>query len=134
MIAAGMVARDDAGLETYCVNESRPWLASEAADRADAGRRLLLTFGVRLSLVLALAYGTTEAAAGCADPDDLSGADVALRKSVQYTDVSADEQKTCRGCAFFKSGTGGCGGCQILSGLVSAAGHCTSWSARGGDP
>jgi High potential iron-sulfur protein len=96
----------------------------------DAGRRLLLTFGIRLSLAVALLSGRSEAAAGCTDPDDLSGADVALRKSVEYTDLSSDDKKTCRGCAFFKAGTGGCGTCQILSGLVSAAGHCTSWSAR----
>ena len=113
-----------------CVIESRLWPTSEGANGADAGRRLLLAYGVRLSLALVLPYGKTEAAAGCTDPDDLSGADVALRKTVEYTDVSADDRKTCRGCAFYKSRTGGCGTCQILSGLVSAAGHCTSWSAR----
>jgi hypothetical protein len=92
-------------------------------------RRSLLTFGIRLSLAMALVK-ETEAAPGCTDPDDLSGADVALRKSVEYTDFSSDEKKTCRGCTFFKADTGGCGSCQILSGLVSAAGHCTSWSAK----
>ena len=100
----------------------------------DAGRRSLLTFGVCVSLAVAFANRASAAAAGCTDPDDLSGADLALRKSVEYTDFSSDDKKTCRGCAFFKAGTGGCGSCQILSGLVSAAGHCTSWSARAGGP
>jgi hypothetical protein len=88
---------------------------------------------MRLSLAMVL-IDKTEAAAVCADPDDLSGADVALRKSVEYTDSSSDDKKTCRGCAFFRAGTGGCGTCQILSGLVSTAGHCTSWSARTSGP
>jgi hypothetical protein len=112
------------------VIESRVSLISEGANGVDAGRRWLLTLGIRLALAMALDDGKTEAAASCTDPDDLSGADVALRKSVEYTDFSSDDKKTCRGCAFFKAGAGGCGTCQILSGLVSAAGHCTSWSAR----
>jgi hypothetical protein len=111
------------------VIESRLSLTPEGAG-VDAGRRMLLTFCAHSSFVLAFVYRKTEAAAGCTDPEDLSGADVALRKSVEYTDFSSDDKKTCRGCAFFKSGTGGCGTCQILSGFVSAAGHCTSWSAR----
>jgi hypothetical protein len=48
-----------------------------------------LTLGIRLSLAIALVDGKTEAAARCTDPDDLSGADVALRKSVEYTDFSS---------------------------------------------
>jgi hypothetical protein len=113
------------------VIKSRLSHTSEGANGADAGRRSLLKFGIRLSLAIAL-IRKIEAAAVCADPDDLSGADVALRKSVEYTDFSSDDKKTCHGCAFFRAGTGGCGTCQILSGLVSAAGHCTSWSARAG--
>jgi hypothetical protein len=112
------------------VIKSRLSLISEGANGADTGRRWLLTLGIRLGLALALVDSKTEAAASCTDPDALSGADVALRKSVEYTDFSSDEKKTCRGCALFKAGTGACGTCQILSGLVSAAGHCTSWSAR----
>lgn len=103
------------------------------AQTPETGRRSLLTFGVRLSLAVAFASGIA-AGAECADPDDLSGADVALRKSVEYTDFSTDDKKTCRGCMFFKAGTSGCGTCQILSGRVSAAGHCTSWSARASGP
>jgi hypothetical protein len=116
------------------VIESRVSFGSEGANGADAGRRSLLKFAIGLSLVLALLNGKAEVVAGCTDPDDLSGADVALRKSVEYTDKSSDENKTCRGCAFFKAGAGGCGTCQIVSGLVSATGHCTSWSARKSGP
>jgi hypothetical protein len=109
---------------------SRLSLGSESANAADVGRRWLLTTGIRVSLTMAFISGRSVLAAGCTDPDNLSGADVALRKSVEYTDLSSDEKKTCRGCGFFKAGSGGCGTCQILSGLVSAEGHCTSWSAR----
>ena len=109
--------------------KSRLALASEGADSVHAGRRRLLTLGIRASLAVAFINGRT-ALASCTDPDDLSGADLALRKSVEYTDLSSDAKKTCLGCAFFKAGAGGCGTCQILSGFVSAAGHCTSWSAK----
>jgi hypothetical protein len=104
--------------------------ASKNADAADLGRRRLLAIGIRVSLATAFINGRTALAAGCTDPDNLSGADVALRKSVEYTDLSSDEKKTCLGCGYFKAGSGGCGTCQILSGLVSATGHCTSWSAK----
>jgi hypothetical protein len=71
------------------VIKSRVSLISEGASGADRGRRWLLTLGIRLSLAIALVDGKTEAAARCTDPDDLSGADVALRKSVEYTDFSS---------------------------------------------
>lgn len=114
--------------------KSRLLRSSEGMNGMDAGRRSLLTFGVRVSLALAIANGRIAAASDCTDPDDLSGADVALRRSVEYTDSSSDDKKTCRGCTFFKAGANGCGTCQILSGRVSAAGHCTSWSARASGP
>jgi hypothetical protein len=110
--------------------KNRPSLTSEQADAAAAGRRSLLTMGISVSLAAAFICVRSVLAAGCTDPDDLSGADAALRKSVEYADFSSDEKKTCRGCAFFKAGTGPCGTCQILSGLVNADGHCTSWSAK----
>jgi hypothetical protein len=112
------------------VIKSRLSNSSAGENGADAGRRSLLRLGIWVSVAVAFANDTTAASADCTDPDDLSGADVALRKSVEYTDLSTDDKKTCRGCAFFKANAGGCGTCQILSGLVSAAGHCTSWRAR----
>ena len=113
---------------------SRLSRTSEGVNGADTGRRSLLTFGVRVALAVAFANARIAAASDCTDPDDLSGADEALRKSVEYTESSSDDKKTCRGCTFFKAGTSGCGTCQILSGRVSAAGHCTSWSARASGP
>ena len=116
------------------MNKSRLSRTSKRVSGADAGRRSFLTIGVRVSLAVAFAGARIAAASNCTDPDDLSGADLALRKSVEYTESSSDDNKTCRGCAFFKAGTSGCGTCQILSGRVSAAGHCTSWSARASGP
>jgi High potential iron-sulfur protein len=111
---------------------SRLSFPSDNEKGALGARRALLAIGIRFSLAVVLLDCRTgfAAAAGCTDPDDLSGADMALRKSVDYTELSSDEKTTCRGCAFFKLGTGECGTCQIVSGLVSAHGHCTSWSAR----
>jgi hypothetical protein len=112
--------------------KSRPSLPLDNEKSALGARRALLAIGIRFSLAIVLLDCRTAfaATAECTDPDDLSGADVALRKAVDYTDLSLDEKTTCRGCAFFKLGTGECGTCQIVSGLVSARGHCTSWSAR----
>ena len=56
--------------------KSRLLRSSEGMNGMDAGRRSLLTFGVRVSLALAIANGRIAAASDCTDPDDLSGADV----------------------------------------------------------
>jgi hypothetical protein len=120
--------------EDWRVNKSRLSLTLVGANGADAGRRVLLAFGIRVALAVGFVGCRAAGAAGCTDPDNLSGANVALRRSVEYTEFSSDDKKTCLGCGFFKASAGGCGTCQILSGLVSAAGHCTSWSARASGP
>ncbi len=110
----------------------RPHLARGHWIKFSAERRSILTLGLCVSFAANFLKGSAvlAAAARCTDPDDLSGADLALRKSVEYTDSSLDDKTTCGGCAFFKASPGECGTCQIVTGLVSARGHCTSWSAR----
>jgi len=109
----------------------QPYLSRDHWRKVSSGRRSILTLGICVSFAGVFLKGTAglAAAAGCTDPDDLSGADLALRKSVEYTDASLDDKTTCRGCAFFKASLGECGTCQIVTGLVSARGHCTSWRA-----
>jgi hypothetical protein len=72
---------------------SRLSRTSEGVTGADSGRRSLLTFCVRAALAVAFANARIGAASDCTDPDDLSGADVALRKSVEYTESSSDDKK-----------------------------------------
>ena len=92
-------------------------------------RRSLLATGFRFSLAAALIEADVVQAASCVDPDELSGADLSIRKSAEYVDVFPDETKSCRRCEFFTAGENSCGRCRALSGPVNASGHCTSWSA-----
>ena len=66
----------------------------------------------------------------CADMDTLTSAEKSVRRSLNYTESSADPERSCSGCDFFTAGAGGCGSCTIFSGgAVNPAGRCDSWSA-----
>ncbi|MFK8041675.1 high-potential iron-sulfur protein [Congregibacter sp.] len=74
--------------------------------------------------------GSAGVALVCANPDDMTSAQASVRKTLRYTEVSADTAKTCAGCAFFFATADGCGSCGIFDGnAVNSAGHCDSWSA-----
>lgn len=100
-------------------------------------RRILLVHACRIPIVAALgsiaACAEKTQVAQCADPDQLTDAEISLRTSVQYTERSRDAAQTCRGCAFFRASSGAseCGTCEIVNGSVSSNGHCASWSAKG---
>jgi hypothetical protein len=68
----------------------------------------------------------------CADPNALSVSENQMRKSLNYTEKSADGAKTCAACAFFAAGDTptACGKCEILQGPVNPAGHCDSWAEK----
>jgi High potential iron-sulfur protein len=95
-------------------------------------RRHFLLEAMRLPLALPFLNALqTHAAGTCADPDELSSSEQGLRKSLEYTDASADPAKVCATCAFFTpESQGPCGTCQILGGMTNARGHCTSWTRR----
>jgi hypothetical protein len=97
-------------------------------------RRIFLIRALGLPLITGsswLAAGcSSKPAATCVKEGDLTSSERSLRASLQYTDVSQDAAQRCSGCAFFKSSDASCGHCEMLSGLVSATGHCASWSAR----
>lgn len=80
----------------------------------------------------ACSSGQDESAAACVDPSQLTSGERSLRTTVRYNDRAANAQESCVTCAFFhpESAGAGCGRCDILSGTVSATGHCTSWSAK----
>ncbi|GAB3101062.1 hypothetical protein G8770_16250 [Aestuariicella hydrocarbonica] len=80
-----------------------------------------------------IATGCTDKATtqGCYDPEQLSNAQMNLRASLNYTDLSTSTS-ACRGCSYFTQGsqTADCGNCAIFNGSVSAKGHCSSWSPK----
>jgi len=76
--------------------------------------------------ILPLVGKRANAGASCTDPSSES-----LRSSLHYSDTAPNAAQSCSGCGFFTAGNGGCGTCTIMSGSVSATGHCDSWSARG---
>lgn len=54
-----------------------------------------------------------------------------LRGSLNYADPAPDAAKACRGCGYFRGEPkSACARCDIMSGPVSATGHCDSWVAR----
>ena len=92
------------------------------------GRRGLLAMAALAPFAL---LSAARAAAACYDPAALPLSQKSRRRSLGYTDVSADPAKRCGLCAYFTAGDGGCGTCQLLSGgPVSAASGCTSFAAR----
>ena len=70
-------------------------------------------------------------ASSCLGYATLSASDQQMRTSLNYEDESAVAGQYCANCRFYNApdDMAPCGGCQIFSGPVSPAGHCTSWAA-----
>jgi hypothetical protein len=79
-----------------------------------------------LSMATIASKGSRAAATSCTDAGSAS-----LRESLHYTDAASNPAEACGACGFFTASDGGCGSCTIMSGSVSAKGHCDSWSAKG---
>lgn len=93
-------------------------------------RRRFLRTAATLAASAALApqlIPLARAADSCTDP-----ASEALRVSMNYVSKAADAAQSCATCGFFAADEAkpACGGCQIMSGPVDAAGHCDSWSPK----
>lgn len=98
-------------------------------------------FFVRAGIVglSAAAVGSSISLFGCKkkgsegpDCTDLSGvpeAEVTMRNSLQYRDVSDQEGKHCENCNLFQAPaeSGQCGTCTLNLGPVSPQGYCNSW-------
>jgi hypothetical protein len=96
---------------------------------ANHHRRQFISFGLQSA---ALICASLSARATCVDPDELPGSVQSMRESLEYTDAASDTKAVCRGCSFFKPANtaDSCGHCEVLSGPVSATGHCVSWTKR----
>src|ERR1700743_1246030 len=91
-------------------------------------RRVAMRTGLQLACTCAalpLASSVRAATASCVEP-----ASEALRGGLSYMDPAANPQVACGACAFFKLSKDPCGQCEIMSGAVSAKGHCESWAPR----
>lgn len=69
------------------------------------------------------------AAAVCTDTTGLAAADVAIRSSLAYVDVSMEPGKSCLTCQQFIAPptAGTCGTCKVLKGPINATGYCKSF-------
>lgn len=75
------------------------------------------------------------AAATAPDPcTDVSGLDetaLAMRQNLDYVDVSTVEGQNCANCQLVKAAeAGGCHGCLLFAGPVTADGWCKNWVAK----
>jgi hypothetical protein len=96
-------------------------------------RRSLLTGSLQLTLlgtvgVIAAGCQKTPAVV-CANPDSLRDAEMSLRQSLHYTELSPRSEQVCARCGFFEASAGACGTCKLLKGPVNPKGHCDSWNA-----
>lgn len=94
-----------------------------------------VTLGGALALGLQSCGGESETATTqtvCANPETMSSSEASLRASLGYSPNSPDPAQNCGACAYFNSGTPGCGACDLLGGgQVNASGRCDSWAASG---
>ena len=96
-------------------------------------RRKLLERGVQISVAGAAVATAADAVAAeklCADPKAMDSGQKSIRMSLNYTEMSPDQTKTCSVCGFFSSTPDGCGQCQIFTGPANPKGRCDSWSQK----
>lgn len=70
--------------------------------------------------------------AACDDLSGLTDADIQMRETLQYVDVSTKEDQLCSNCQLYvvPEGDAPCGGCQIIKGPIAPGGWCSSWAAK----
>ena len=68
----------------------------------------------------------------CTDVTGLAPADVQMRTSQAYVEVSTHGAQNCGTCNFYTAPTaaGACGGCQVIRGPINPAGYCNLFVAR----
>ena len=90
------------------------------------------------ALLTACGGGGSESKAEAApDPcTDVSGLDenaLAMRKNLEYVEVSAVEGQNCTSCQLVKAAdANGCSGCLLFAGPVTAGGWCKNWVVKSG--
>jgi hypothetical protein len=70
-------------------------------------------------------------AAQCPGYNDLSQDQLAVRRTLNYVDVTPQQGQYCNNCRFLVEGPeyGECIGCQLFAGPVAPRGWCSSWAA-----
>lgn len=68
----------------------------------------------------------------CTDTSGLAPADVTVRTTLGYTDVSVEPGKMCEKCQQFlpPAAANTCGNCKILKGPINPKGYCKSFVAK----
>ncbi len=77
----------------------------------------------------AAACGKEKHVVSCNDTTGLAAADVQLRTTLAYVDISVEPGKSCARCLQFLPGPtpDACGACKILKGPVNPKGNCKSF-------
>jgi hypothetical protein len=72
------------------------------------------------------------AALVCTDTTGVAPADLSVRTSLLYTDISVEPGKTCTTCQQFIPNPAGnaCGTCKVLKGPINPKGYCKSFVAK----
>ncbi len=80
----------------------------------------------------AAACSKQPAALVCTDTSGLAPADVTVRTTLGYTDVSVEAGKMCSNCQQFvpAAAANTCGTCKILTGPINPKGYCKSYVAK----
>jgi len=67
----------------------------------------------------------------CLDLSGLTAAELKVRKSLNYVEVSPKPNKNCGNCNLYKAPENNqCGGCKIFKGPVTQKGYCKIWSKK----
>ena len=68
----------------------------------------------------------------CTDTTGLAPADLAVRTSLAYSDVSMEAGKLCSSCQQYLAApaASACGTCKILKGPINPRGYCKSYVAK----
>jgi hypothetical protein len=68
----------------------------------------------------------------CTDTSGLAPADLTVRTSLAYTDVSLEPGKMCSGCQQFvpSAAPSACGTCKVVKGPINPKGYCKSFVAK----
>jgi hypothetical protein len=75
----------------------------------------------------------TAAVDPCSDTSGLTQSDMDLRNNLGYVDNTEIAEQRCDNCQLYKlPENGGCGGCLLFNGPVTAGGWCKSWVTNQG--
>jgi hypothetical protein len=91
------------------------------------------TLGAFAAFGASAACSKSPAALNCTDVTGLSPADVTVRTSLAYSDVSMEAGKSCTSCQQFvppPAGVTACGTCKVVKGPINPKGYCKSFVAK----